>query len=478
MTFLGDEGRDVMVVRKMITEGDITFLGPTASVGGFFLGPIYYYFMVPFLWLFGMDPVGPAIMVALFGVATIYLVFYAGCLFFNKAAGYIAAVLYTLSPLVIAHSRSSWNPNIVPFFSLLYIVSLYNAVKTNSMRWYFTVGFCVGVGLQLHYLFTFLIPCGVVYILLYARGKKYINYYLAAVVGAIVPLLPFLAFEVKNRFPNTVTIFNFVTAGKEVSAGGNPFTVLTDVVYRLFARLIFVFPPPEQISIHPFDYYWMWRFIIWILIGGSLGVLIYWVYKKREPKTVLILLWFACGVGLFSFYQKAIYDYYLVIMFALPFLLLANLFSYSLRNTYIRFLVLFIVGYLVWVNWQARPFVHQPNNQIGNVERIAGEIFDATGGEAYNFALLTSGNSDHAYRYFLEIWNHPPTVIYNPEIDPARHSVTDQLVVLCEYATCQPLGNPLWEVAGFGPAEIVTEKDIGLGMKVFRLVHVKPQMLQ
>ena len=68
IVFLGDEGRDVMVVRDIL-HGHLTFLGPTASVGGFYLGPIYYYMMAPFLFLANYDPVGPAIMVALFGIA-------------------------------------------------------------------------------------------------------------------------------------------------------------------------------------------------------------------------------------------------------------------------------------------------------------------------------------------------------------------------------------------------------------------------
>jgi len=42
MTFLGDEGRDVLIVYNIL-HGKLTLLGPTASVGGFFLGPIYYY---------------------------------------------------------------------------------------------------------------------------------------------------------------------------------------------------------------------------------------------------------------------------------------------------------------------------------------------------------------------------------------------------------------------------------------------------
>ena len=143
MTFLGDEGRDVLVVKRMIVDHKWTLLGPTASVGGFFLGPIYYYFMLPFLWLFQLNPVGPAVMVALFGTATVYLVYQAGREFFNETAGLIAATLYSLSPLVIAYSRSSWNPNLVPFFALLYIWSLHQAVKTNIFRWWFLAGLCI-----------------------------------------------------------------------------------------------------------------------------------------------------------------------------------------------------------------------------------------------------------------------------------------------------------------------------------------------
>ena len=74
MTFLGDEGRDVLVVRELL-HGNLVFLGPRASAGDFFLGPIYYYLMAPFLFLAGYNPVGPAVMVAFFGVASVYLVY-------------------------------------------------------------------------------------------------------------------------------------------------------------------------------------------------------------------------------------------------------------------------------------------------------------------------------------------------------------------------------------------------------------------
>lgn len=479
MTFLGDEGRDVLIVKRMIVDHDITFLGPTASVGGFFLGPIYYYFITPFLWASGLDPVGPAIMVGLFGIATIALVFIASKQFFNTTAALIASSLFSLSPLVIAYSRSSWNPNIVPFFSLLYMYSLSNAVKTHAKKWYFIAGSCIGIGLQLHYLFTFLILPGIVFILLYDRNvRKRIVHYASAIAGATLFLLPFIGFEIKNGLPNTQTVVRFVTAGKEVSAGGNPFTIVSDVIFRLFARLIFFYPPPEQISMEPYDIHWWWSVGITVIAVSSVGYLVYRIYMYRKQSDVLLGLWLLFGSGLFMFYQRAIYDYYFVIMFSLPFILFGSLMSLAMKHHGAKYLMVGSVLFLLWFNWNGRPFKYPPNRQIEQVERIAREIYDLTEGRPYNFGLVTNGNSDHAYRFFLESWGHPPVTIENPDIDPSRNTVTDQLIVLCEFPTCEPLGHPLWEIAGFGQADIDEEKDIGLSMKLFRLVHAKEKMIQ
>ena len=133
MTFLGDEGRDVLVVYNIL-HGKLTLLGPTASVGCFFLGPVYYYFMAPFLLIFNYNPVGPAVMVALFGIVTVYLIYKFASEIFNYRVGLISALLYSISPVVIAYSRSSWNPNIFPFFSLLTLYIIYKALVKNNVK--------------------------------------------------------------------------------------------------------------------------------------------------------------------------------------------------------------------------------------------------------------------------------------------------------------------------------------------------------
>src|SRR4030065_1847158 len=62
MTFLGDEGRDAIIVRRLLVNFDPILIGPRTSIGDMYLGPLYYYMMAPFLLLANFSPVGPAIM--------------------------------------------------------------------------------------------------------------------------------------------------------------------------------------------------------------------------------------------------------------------------------------------------------------------------------------------------------------------------------------------------------------------------------
>ena len=109
---------------------------------------------------------------------------------------------------------------------------------------------------------------------------------------------------------------------------------------------------------------------------------------------------------------------------------------------------------------------------VGNTQTIARFVYDKVDHKPYNFALIAGHNSDHAYRYFLELWGAAPVTIQNPVIDPQRKSVTDDLYIVCEEKVCKPLGHPLWEIAGFGPAEIADEWKVSTA-RVLHLVRYK-----
>lgn len=478
MTFLGDEGRDVLIVREILS-GNFTLLGPTASVGGFFLGPIYYYFMAPFLWLFNYDPVGPAVMVALFGVATVWLVYKVGSEFFDEKTGLFAAVLYSIPPLVIAYSRSSWNPNLMPFFTLLTLFTLYKAVTRSDLKLFLLSGLLFGITMQLHYLATFLGVIITLYVLLLKEVLKILKAYSFFLLGFLIGWSPFLLFEVRHDFPNLQSILNFILHSDKVGSNTQFFVILGDVFFRLFGRLMTAFPPPEQVSVQAHLNIALWYFATLALALLAVSIFLFQFlksFKKRNEnfqKFSLLFLWFFIGMILFGFYKKPIYDYYFGFMFALPFLLVGNALSFLLKQgRLLKIASIVIFVFLLIINLRGIPFRFAPNKQKDQVKKISEFVLSETDRKPFNFALITLGNSDHAYRYFMKLENRDPVEIQNSQIDPQRKSVTDQLLIICEDQRCQPLGNSLWEVAGFGRAEIANEWDLTL-VKVYKLIHYK-----
>ena len=483
LNFLGDEGRDVMVVRNIL-HGDLTFLGPRSSAGDFYLGPIYYYFMAPFLFLSNYHPVGPAIMAALFSIATVYLIYRVGSEFFSKNAGLIAALLYAISPLVIIHSRSSWNPNIMPFFSIAALYTAFKGTEEKSLYLLGLSGVFLGIALQLHYLTIFLGGILFVYILIaeiLTREKsnkilKLVKKYAAIFAGFIIGFSPFLLFEIKHGFPNTRTIANFILHSGDVSAGGNFSQIIRDVFFRVFGRLVTAYPVPETVSIIEQLPIAIWYYLTLILAFASLALIFYQLIKKLKDRTefrgtLLILLWFVLGVCLFGLYKKPIYDYLFTFMFPAPFLLTGNLLAFLIEKRRV-FVVVSTVSIicLVAINFINSPLRKFPNYQYEQVKMISEFILDKAGNKPFNFALITGGNSDHAYRYIFEIRGKKPVTIQIPEVDPGRKTITDQLFVICEEIPCNPVGHPLWEVAGFGRGETAGEWQVSV-LKVYKLVH-------
>ena len=486
MTFLGDEGRDVLIVYKIL-HGDLTLLGPTASVGGFFLGPIYYYFMAPFLWLFNYNPLGPAVMVALIGIATVWLVYRIGKEFFGSSVGLIAAGLYAISPLVVTYSRSSWNPNPMPFFSLLTLYTLYKALIKNSIKLFLLCGIFLGITIQLHYLALFLGVIICVYILLfqfvYSKNNffsKIIKQYLYIFLGFIAGWSPFLAFEIRHGFPNIVNIFNFIFNPTDIHGSGRFFETINDVFFRMFGRLVTNFPLPEKLSLWSKTSVDLWSLATLTLGTLSIGFLLFKCVKEYKShssdfaKYSLLAIWFIVGVGLFGFYKKSIYDYYFGFMFPLPFLIVGFFLKSLWKKNIGKILSIAILLILIYLNSLTIPFKGPANRQLNQIEEISQFVISKTEGRPFNFALITGGNSDHAYRYFFTVWQKEPITIENEIKDPKRKTVTSQLLVVCEIdpTLCHPLGNPLWEIAGFGRAEIIGVWDVSV-VKVYKLEHYR-----
>ncbi|OGG02331.1 hypothetical protein A2W14_03920 [Candidatus Gottesmanbacteria bacterium RBG_16_37_8] len=461
LTFLGDEGRDVLVVKRMLLDGKFTLLGPITSVGSIYMGPIYYYLTAPFLFLWHFDPVGPAVMVACLALVTIYIIYRIGTDYFHPQVGLVAAFLDSISRLTVIYGHSSWNPNVVPFFAVLLMFSLLKIIVDRRYYFFITAGLCLGTLIQLHYI-TFMFFPIILTVFLINRPKISLKYYLFGLLSFLLSYSPFILFEVRHQFVNSLGAVRFIIQQNKSQPALyflSWWDTLKDVSIRVFWRPLVV----ENAEITKF------LIIIGIVIFFfSAGV----ISQNRKFKTAfnILLIWLFVGILSFGLYRGAVYDYYFGSLFPLPHLLFGIMFYLLFQKGKLgKISACVILVFLTAFNIIHSSLLIEPNNMLKNTKTIADFVLEKSSDDSYNFALIADKNSDHAYRYFLELSGRPPVTIENPQIDPKRSSVTNQLMVVCEEKVCQPLGHPLWEIAGFGQAEITGVWDV-VTVKVFRLV--------
>ncbi len=473
MTFLGDEGRDVIIVRRLLVEGHPPLIGPGTSIGNMYLGPIYYYMMAPALLLANFSPIGPAVEIALLGIITIFFVWFVGKEWFGKTTAIVSALLYAISPTVIIYSKSSWNPNIMPFFALLAIYSIYRVWQKKEYWWVIITGIAFAFSLQSHYLALILAPTigifwGLSLLSLIRSKKSKKNFLIKSAISIFLFLLlmsPLAIFDYRHGFINFNAIKTFFTQ-RETTVSIIPWKAIPNT-WPIYKDIITRLPAGRDITAGAILAVVISLFVLWTLLR----------FKKLDSKYkfnfILMMTWFGFGLIGLGLYKQHIYDHYYGFLFPVPFLLTGMIIQEISKNKakILIGLSAILVGGLVYANLLQNPLKNSPNMQLTRAQVVAKKIIEISGGERFNFSLIADANYDSGYRYFLNLANAKVV-----DIDPQNTSgtITDQLLVVCEKAKdkCDPTHNPKAEIAGFGWTKIDSEYE-SFGTTIYKLVHTK-----
>lgn len=457
MTFLGDEGRDAIVVRNLLIKADLILIGPGTSIGSMYLGPLYYYFMAPFLFIFNFSPVGPAVEIALLGVITIFLIYKVANEWFGETAAIISSFFYAISPVVIIYSRSSWNPNIMPFFALLTIYSIWKVWKEKKYKWLIVTGISYTFVLQSHYLGLLLAPTLFIFWLI---SKVPAKYTLIACFVFLFLMSPLLIFDIRHGWMNTNAFYKFLTIRQE-TVSIKPWNGLPKA-YPIFVDINTSLLTGKNILLGKIITPVIVLFLAWIVVVKRK------LNKFNKPLSVL-LIWLGFALLGLSLYKQHIYDHYFGFIFPALFILLGFILQFIFKSKF-KILAIFIFISLVFVNLKNNPLLFSPNKQLQRSENVALKIALESKGEAFNLAVIAERNYEDGYQYFLEKDNSK--II---EIDPQiPESVKSQLFVICEMEKnkCDPTHSSKAEVANFGWSKIESTWEVD-GVIIYKLIHTK-----
>lgn len=437
--FLGDQGRDVLIVRDFLKHGDLFFIGPQTSVGNMYLGPFYYYLIAPSLLLANFNPLGPAIFIALVSIATVWLIYFVGKKYFNPTTALIASFLYAISPVAVKYGTFSWNPNIMPFFSLLFIYLMIE----KKYPW---AALAFAMCLNSHYLALILLPvAGVIWLKNYQ--PQLLKPTFIAIFLFLLTLTPQILFDLKHQGQNFNSLKTFFTQ-RETTVNLKAYKSIP-LIPKLFNQINTSLLVAHQESVG-----------LYISLFFFLG-LVALVFKNKFKNKYFIyfLLWYLFALIGLGLYKQHIYDHYFAFVFPVVFLL----FGYLLNQTplLVTLPVLLLVTYISVINL---PFKQPGNRQLANTKAIVETVSELSENKEFNFTLLAKTNYDPAYVYFIKEANLP--------YYPLQDKKTEQLFVVCEPhpdIDCQPINHPEWGIAAFGWAKIDQELEQN-GVKIYRLL--------
>lgn len=455
MEFLGDQGRDVTIIKDFLKNGNLFFIGPQTSIGNMYLGPYFYYLIAPSLLLSNFSPIGPAVFIALINIATVALIFFVAKKWFDLKTAYISAFLYAISPVVIKFSNFIWNPNIMPFFALLFIYFFFETISKHNYKYFIYASLAFIMVMNSHYLGLAILPLVGIYWLLNlykliktksAKLKPFLKYTFLAFFIFFLSLTPQILFDIKHNGQNTKALLTFFIQ-RETTVNIKAYKsipVLPSLFNQVNTRLL----AGKDINTG----------LVISIVFAFLLFLVLIKFKKQKNTFWYIFFWYLSGLVALALYKQHIYDHYFAFLFPAVFILIGFIIS---KFKYVGILLLILITVFSLLE---NPFRWQPNNQLKTVNQIADLVIDNSNNQDFNFALLAKQNYDPPYRYILN--NKQAKIVNLPQ------NLASQLFVVCEpfQIECNPINNPEWAIAAFGWAKIDNQWEIN-GIKIFKLVH-------
>ncbi|MDO5561269.1 MAG: glycosyltransferase family 39 protein [bacterium] len=409
--FQGDQGRDAIIVAKIFKDFDLAFVGPVTSIGNMYLGPFYYYFMLPFLFISYPSPVGPAVGVALANIAAIAIFYFLGSKMVGKKAALWASFFFTFSNVGIFYSRFSWNPNLSALCAFLTLYFLYQALNNKTKNWLW-VGLTAGILIQLHYVNLIVIAiCGLFWFYqwwqkrrdrFWQKNNHFWQYSFGAIAIFVLTMVPLIFFDWKYDWRNIAAAGAIF--GKEESFSNKQSAGLLSEInlyryhFRDRAQQIIVNLTLPEFSQIPHIYLLAYVILITFLIIS---------YRRKNDEHGLGYQIFGVSllvsITITAFYRHNVYDHYLLSALPISCFVLGCLVSWLPKKNW-TFLVNLAIG-VIFLSGNYQSNFYKQDYMLNQIDQLTDFLLKNVNEEEEFGVSLINSNGDsfgEHYRYFLE----------------------------------------------------------------------------
>lgn len=379
------------IVKDIVVNHHPRLIGQLTSAEGIFIGPLFYYLLVPFFLLFKMDPVGALVPVTFIGVLTTLSYFVVFAKFFGKNAGLIAAFLHAILLTWIGFDRSIVPSTPTNLWVIWYFYSIIQIARGN----FFVLpllGILIGLIWHIH---IALLPTLLALPFAFLVSKKLpkLKQFIWFLITLLITNLPLIIFETRHNFIQTQALIKNFTSNHGGGSGISKLIYMLNLVTKNINNL-FISPYSLPQIIKPF-------FVI-----GILSLTFYLIKKKiLTIKEIIPLLSLILGVtGFFTLSSSLVSEYYIYSIEIIFVCLVSLTLSILIKKRIGTLLVILILGGLFVKNLYhfLTDYIYKKDYQ----ERKAVVEFITRDAKRMNFpcigiSYITTAGENTGFRYFF-----------------------------------------------------------------------------
>jgi 4-amino-4-deoxy-L-arabinose transferase-like glycosyltransferase len=353
--FKYDEAEVFRFAREAVTNGFIPLTSNPSSIGSINYPLMTYLGMIPAA--LSANPAVAQAFIALCNTLAVLFTYLFVRRYYGRLAGSIAALLYTTAVLPLIFSRFFWPQNLLPFFTMLFMMCVFRGVVERRRGWFAPALLSAVMAYQLHGTGLFLLGTLALAVFFAWRTLR-IRDFLWGGIGLALLFAPFIYWEFKVHFFDILQIIRTAKAPAKTT-GPAPLAW-----YRLFLtpydhdalaqtpalpsdpRSVFLSTPLHFLTpLLKMDYKVMPYLLLFAIVSGALrvlwplrtppatrgprflrGILGWWLALWHNPQRqglILLLSWQAISFVMLSRQSVTLHAHYFIIFIPGQFILIA-----------------------------------------------------------------------------------------------------------------------------------------------------------
>lgn len=387
---------------RVVNEYPIQMIGQNLSVEGLFMGPLYFYFLIPFYLITNLHPIGGVIGSIVLGLITIVVYFYIFKSVFGLKTALIASFLratlfsFVAADLTVTPAFSADLPVLLTWFC-------FYKFWNNKLIYLIPLSFLFGLYTSYH---PILFPFYLVFLIILVLKRTLPSWKIVVIsfIVFLIPISPLIRFEYHHDFLEVKRLFSLESAKSDPTIVRN-FSRFMTLINFSFIDPVFIFFGNFY---HNFQSYlgksWGGIFYLPLVILMFLR-LNFWKNKFHSivfisTYIIFILYYFFLPILLTEYYLFGIHTLFFVYAVA----------SFSLLKS--RLILLLAIALLTIFNFdQLNQVVSRTNGAtLYDKERIVSQIkANTSDNEQFFVSYITLHGGKFGYPYLFKIYNRVPS---------------------------------------------------------------------